>query len=115
MATVMLKYEIKDEDLWSSVCGSAWETCPWWWAADYEGGDWDEPCTLWVAIANPDDDHWFEDGLLTATITIDDIVRALEELRDHPAVMDCLRNDDFDSIYGDVVIQQAIFGDVIYG
>jgi len=114
MAKILLKYEIDDEELWSAVCGSAWEMNSWWWAAEYEGGDWDEPCTLWVAIANPDSDHWFEDGVTTATITLDDIVRAIEELFDHAVVMHCLREMDFDSSYGDVVMQQAIFGDVIY-
>jgi hypothetical protein len=115
MATISIHYTMDDDDLWSDVMGSAWETCPWWFWLDYDGGDWDEPCTLWVAVANPDNDHWFEDGVLTATITIDDVVRALEELRDHPVVMECLRNQDFDAIYGDVVIQQAVLGEVIYG
>jgi hypothetical protein len=102
-------------DTWAAVCGSAWETNPHWFWLDYEDGEWDEPCTLWVAIANPDDDHWFEDGVLTATFTVDDMVRALEELRDHPQIMRDLRSGDFDAIYGDVVIQQAVLGEVIYG
>lgn len=102
-------------DTWAAVCGSAWELESWWWAAEYEGGDWDDPCTLWVGIADPADEFWFTNGVITATFTTEDMVRALEELRDHPQVMRCLRSGDFDATYGDVVIQQAIFGEVIFG
>lgn len=113
----MVQLILDDEETWLDICGSAWESLPWWYTYDYEGGDWDKPCTLWVAIADPEDSEsdWFENGVITATITIADLERALQELRDHPTVMECLINGDFDCIYGDVVMQQAIFGEVIYG
>jgi hypothetical protein len=104
-----------DENIWEMVCGSAWETNSWWWAVDYDGGDWDDPCTLWVAIADPDNDYWFEDGVITATVTVTDIRRAIQEMLDHPVIEESFRKSDFDAIYGDAVIQQAIFGEVIYG
>lgn len=102
-------------DTWAAVCGSAWETNSHWFWLDYVDGDWDEPCTLWVALADPTDNDWFEGGVLTATFTVEDMVRALEESRDHPQVMRDLREGDFDAIYGDYVIQQAILGEVIFG
>lgn len=106
-------------DTWAAVCGSAWEMETWWFTYEYEGGDWDDPCTLWVAIIDPENEYWdefdYDYGVITATFTVEDMIRALEELRDHPIVMRCLRSGDFDATYGDVVIQQAIFGGVIFG
>ena len=112
---ILCENDIGLEEAWSDICGSSWEFMSWWYFYDYEGGDWDQPCTLWVGIADPDSEHWDEEGVITATFTFEDMVRALEELRDHPVIMDCLRGGDFDAIYGSVVIQQAIFGEVIYG
>jgi len=113
---ILCENDVDVVDTWAAICGSAWEELPWWWGVDYEEGDWDEPCTLWVGVADPEDKGlWFQDGVVTATFTIEDMVRALEELRDHPQIMRDLRSGDFDCIYGDVVIQQAIFGEVIYG
>lgn len=107
---VTIKRQMPPEDLWSMVCGSAWESWSWWRLLDYDGGDWDKPCNLWVLVENP-----YEDGLLSAVITLPDILRALEELSDHRMVMQCLLNDDFDAVYGDAVMQQAIFGDIVFG
>lgn len=108
------------EDIWSMICGSAWETWSWWYGWKYEGGDWDKPCDLWVIVDNPWEDNpevspLAADNTFSALITLADIVRALEELAEHPQIMDCLLNDDFDAVYGDVVMQQAVFGEVIYG
>lgn len=105
------------EHIWSSICGSAWETWSWWYGWKYEGGDWDKPCNLWIIVDDPytEGDDFAANSTLCALVTLDDIVRALEELSDHAQVVDCLLNDDFDAVYGDVVMQQAIFGEIIFG
>ena len=102
---------IDDYDLWRCVCGSGWESWSWWYTCWYEGGDWDDPCTLWVVIEDPD----YEDEWATATITVHDIARAIEEQHDHPDVIGALIRSDFDACWGDVVMQQAILGEVVYG
>lgn len=107
---VNMTFTYTPEALWSMICGSAWESWSWWRYLDYYGGDWDKPCDLWVAVEGP-----WEDGLLSALVTLPDIVRALEELKDHSVIMECLRNEDFDAVYGDAVMQQAVFGEIIYG
>lgn len=110
--------EVADEELWSSVMGSAWETWEWWLWVDYVEGSWETPGEMWVVVLNPWEDEadpW-EDGVLSAKVTLPDIERALGELTEHQGVMECLSRDelDFDSVMGDVVIQQAVLGDEIY-
>lgn len=117
---VNMTFTYTPEALWSMICGSAWESWEWWYGWRYEGGDWDKPCDLWVIVDNPWEDNeqvspLAADNTLCALVTLPDIVRAIEELKDHSTVMDCLRNEDFDAVYGDVVMQQAVFGEVIYG
>ena len=88
------------------------------WRREAQRVDWIKPFTTVDNSSFHESDfgiRWFEDGVLTATFTIEDMVRALEESRDHPQIMRDLRSGDFDSIYGDYVIQQAIFGEVIFG
>lgn len=115
---VTIKRQMPPENLWSMICGSAWESWPWWYGWVYEGGDWDKPCDLWVLVDNPDyvgDSPLAADRCVSALITLPDLIRALEELADHRAVMEALIDDDFDAIYGDAVMQQAIFGDIVFG
>lgn len=103
-----------DEDVWSSICGSAWESWPWWYDLKYDGGDWDKPCALWVTVENPFDSDYGD--CLTAVVTISDIKRALNELSGHPYVRQAIMHElDFDAVYGDAVMQQAIFGEIIFG
>lgn len=111
MNTVNVTISIDRNRLWQMVCGSAWESWSWWLGWRYEGGDWDMPCNLWVIADDPDDDG----AAVTAVITVEDLANALTEMQDHAAVMECLVNDDFDAVYGDAVMQQAVFGQVIYG
>lgn len=108
---VKVTVEVKDEELWSSVMGSAWETWEWWLWVDYVKGSWQAPGECWVVVENP-----WEDGELSAKVTLPDIERALGELTEHQGVMKCLGSGelDFDSVMGDVVIQQAVLGDEIY-
>lgn len=114
---ININFTFTPEHLWSMICGSGWETWSWWYALDYVGGDWDKPCDLWVVVDNPftDDDASGSEDALCAKVSIADIAQAISELQNHPQVMECLASDDFDAVYGDVVMQQAVFGEVIYG
>lgn len=114
---IPVSIDFPDEHLWSAICGSAWETWRWWYGWDYYGGSWEHPCELWIMVENPFDDYADDEpDYLTAVVTIADLKRAISELSDHPPVMEALVNDlDFDAVYGDAVMQQAIFGEIIFG
>ena len=107
---IQLTMMVNPYDLWSSICGSAWESWEWWLGWKYEGGDWENPCTLWVVAENP-----YDDGAITATVTVDDLARAIEDLQHSTVVMAAVVSSDFDALTGDIIMQQAIFGEVVYG
>lgn len=119
--SIDITIHIPDEDIWASICGSAWESWSWWHYLDYDGGDWDKPCNLWVVVSDPwetdpDIDDFLGDSTITAVITLADIKRAINELSGHPYVMRAVMNHfDFDAVYGDAVMQQAVFGEIVYG
>ena len=104
--------EINAEELWYCVFGSAWETWDWWWSIKYIGGDWDKVCKVKIVACDPDDD---DVPKVTKTIGLDDIVRVLNELADFAPIAECLSDLDFDAVWGDCVIQHAVFGETIYG
>lgn len=112
MDTVNINISIPAKNLWQMICGSAWETWSWWLGWRYEGGDWDYPCDLWVIIEDPYEDT---PAAITAVLTVEDLANALSELSDHPQVMESFAHDDFDAVYGDVVMQQAVFGETVFG
>lgn len=110
---VRITIEKDAADLWSMIFGASGESWEWWLNVDFlDGADWDKPGRVFLAAANPDDP---EDAYAEGTFTIEDVVRALEELSDHRAVMECLANEDFDAIYADVVMQQMLYGEVVFG
>lgn len=114
---INITLDLPPEQIWSMICGSGWETWSWWYGLKYDGGDWDKPCDLWIICDNPygDDDASGSDDALCALVTLPDLIRAIEELSIHEAVMNCLHSDDFDAAWGDVVMQQAVYGEVVYG
>lgn len=110
--TVRIGIEKDADELWSMIFGSAGESWEWWQNVDFIEGDWDKAGRVFLAAANPDDPT---DCYAEGTFDITDVVKALEELADHRGVMECLANEDFDSIYSDVVMQQMLYGEVVFG
>ena len=106
--------EFDAEELWSAVFGSAWETWDWWWSIKYIDCNWDVVGKVKIVACDPDDE---DAPKVTKTIGLDDIVKAIESLtaRDYFTVARDLKELDFDACSGDCVIQEAIFGEVIYG
>lgn len=111
---VMVTTEYDATELWSMIMGAAWETWDWWVDLDYLGGDWDKPCVLRVTAWGDDEG---EDPALYVVrdITIDDVVAALGALRAVPIVREHLSNEDFDAVSSDCVIQQCVYGEIVYG
>ena len=114
MAT--LTVEVPDQELWSSVFGSAFETWDWWRAATFHGAaDWNKIGTVTLMI---DDPNFDEDGgqVITKTLDLDDVVAAVNAvtklgLLPYPSLEDL----DWDACDADVILQYAVLGDVVYG
>ena len=100
---------IQTQELWANVMGSGFETWHWWLAVSYaEDTDWDIPGHVTLSIADPKRDR----GGLIKTITISDIEVALHQLAMDGGPVNV---DDLDAHTGDVVLQQAVLGEVVYG
>lgn len=113
MATITIT--VKDEQLWSAVLGSAFETWSWWRDVSYPtGSDWETPGTVMLTLDDPE--HGESDGvLLSRTLTIDDIVRGYQLLLQQFQFDVTPYDLDFDAVSGDAVLQLAIFGELVYG
>ena len=101
---------INDTELWSSVFGSGFETWSWW--VSVEDGpftDWETPGTVDLTIDDPE--HGEGSGkTITKTVSIDELRAAVKALE-----LDDEELEDIDAEVGDAILQQAIFGEVVYG
>lgn len=107
---ITLAVEFDAVEFWSAALGSGWETWSWWYVVDYQGGDWDKPCLVNVMVSDPEGDD--ESETVCKSFTLDDLVKAYGVLvgKGHR-----LNPEDMDACDGDALIQQAIFGEVVYG
>ena len=112
--TVRVTTEYFSTELWTMIMGAAWEQWDWWVKYEYRGGDWDTPCTLVVTAWGSDEGEDPEE-YITKHITIDDVVSALEALGGYGMVHKDLARRDFDASSSDCVLQQCVYGEVIYG
>lgn len=100
---------IRADELWSNVMGSGWETWHWWLAVVYDdGADWNIPGGVTLSIADPNKER----GGLIKRIGLSDIEVALSQLAMDGTPVNV---DDLDAITGDMVLQQAVLGEVVYG
>ena len=112
--TITVPFEMDADNLWEMIFGSEFETWDWWDAyTNFQGGDWAHHCLAEVYhIA-------VEDGYKTTSfqLRIDDIVDAITALiqQGYNDIANALINQDFDAETADTVIQQACFGEVVYG
>jgi hypothetical protein len=112
--TVSVTTNYDSVELWRMIMGGGWDIWDWWVASEYRGGDWDIPCTL-VVTAWGDDEGEDPSLYVTREINIADVVAALESLVGYGMVGEHLANKDFDANTSDCVIQQCVYGEVIYG
>lgn len=101
-------------ELWSMIMGAGWEMWGWWIKYEYRGGEWDTPCTLRVTAWGSDEGE-DPDEYITTDITIADVVSALTALGGIGMVHADLAKRDFDASSSDCVIQQCVYGEVMYG
>lgn len=114
---VTIPVRVNRHELLSSVMGSAWSVWSWWRTAEYaEGYNWDtfpdDPTAhyITVGIDDPMDDE--ERRVQVVRLTTADIVKAVGlALSMHHSI----RWDDMDAGDGDVVMQYATLGALVYG
>ena len=112
--TVYVRTRYDSTDLWSMIMGAGWDTWDWWVSYRYEDGDWDESCSL-IVTAWGDDEGEDPDLYVTKEISIHHVVAALESLSGNAMVQRHLANMDFDASSSDCVLQQCVYGEVVYG
>lgn len=113
--TVNVRREFDADELWSMIFGAGGETWAWWHNVDFlDGSDWDKHGRVYLEADDPDHEG-DPDECVGAVFTIDDVVRALEELVDHSLVMRDLQREDFDASSADCVMQQMLYGEIVWG
>lgn len=113
---VIIPVSVNAEEFWSAVFGSAWETWEWWVGLNYlEGSDWDKVGQVEITALDPDGNQ--ETDTIKKVLGLDDIVNAFTKaVTDNKSFGGFDPHElDLDACDGDVVIQYAMFGDVIYG
>ena len=111
--TITVPLEVDADDLWRMIFGSEFETWDWWYAyTNFQGGDWEHHCLAEVYHIDEEDDYRH-----TFQLRIDDIADAVSTLirEGYNDIAHSLLNQDFDAGTADMVIQQACFGEVVYG
>lgn len=107
---ITVPVQFKAEDFWSEIMGSAWECYDWWVTLDYsEGASWDKVGEITVTAWDGETEG---ETLITKTLTIKDLAESYGK---------CLAEGfrinihDMDANQGDVILQMAMFGEVVYG
>ena len=110
--TIPLTITVPANELADAVLGSGWDTFSWWLAAKYHGDNVD------VVVVDPDTDKVRE----SKTITPDHLAQALTVAIEKGYTDACTgrpitvtRDLDFDACVGDVIMQIAVLGEVVYG
>ena len=102
--------EVDDQELWSAVFGSAWESFgSHWHEVEYLEGDWDKVGKVRLVAIDENTEETTE-----AIIGIDELLKALP-IANKQVYMDLLDFDEYDSICGDAVLQVCVLGEVVYG
>lgn len=109
--TIIIPLEIKKQELWDAVFGSAFETFGnHWYEIEYLGD------ASWDVIGKVKLTAIDEDTLLKTkkVVGIEELAQALPKANEK-VYMDLFDFDNYDAICGDAVLQMAVLGDVVYG
>lgn len=111
--TVTIKREIDEAEFWSSIMGSSEFPHEWWLKIKYHGeADWDVPGSVTVTGLDGETDK-----PVSKTLTIEDLVQAYEAVltKQYHHCGTKVDIDNMDDCSSDMVLQMAVFGDVVYG
>lgn len=101
------------EELWSEVLGSNYEAVSDWIVREqYIDGDWETPGTIQITAEDPEE----ESNTITVGIDADDLYRAYEIAleNEYHHCGRALDEQDFDACAGDIVLQVAVYGEVVF-
>lgn len=111
---VSINIEVDPLELWISVMGSAWEQAgDHFLEANYLSGDWDEIGVLELTGENPNGE-----GIITKKIGINEILEAYAEAINrghHHCNCSMVDLENYDSCAGDIILQLALYGELIFG
>jgi hypothetical protein len=109
--TIIIPVEVKKQELWEAVFGSAWETFGNHWYSYTFIGD-----ASWDVIGKVKLVAIDEDTLLKTekVVGIEELALALPKANEK-VYMDLFDFDNYDAICGDAVLQMAVLDDVVYG
>lgn len=114
---VQIVQEVDSQEFWEGIIGSAWETWSWWARVDCDYDDYRRGLT--VSVFNPEVDEAYWDrtnrsSFITKHLTVHDLATSYSWYQ-RTYGRHAYHYEDMDAAYGDVIIQHAIFGEVIYG
>lgn len=106
---------INAQTVWEAVNGGLADYS-WWVSFEYgeEGTDWDTPGTLIVEAEDPD----FEEGsrhTIIKTFTAVDLLDAYNALEFQTHCGSCHLIEDPDMCSSDLILQQAMYGEILFG
>ena len=102
--------EVDDQELWSAVFGSGWESFgSHWHEVEWLEGNWETVGKVRLVAIDENTEETTE-----AVITIDTLLRALP-IANKQVYMDLFNFEDYDAICGDAVLQVCVLGEVVYG
>lgn len=114
---VQVVQEVDSQEFWENIVGSSWDTWSWWVAVKCDFYDYTKGLTVTVFSPESDERNWSYDpdpsDLVTKHLTVDDLARSYAWYQS--AYPRPYKWDNTDAESGDVIIQHAIFGEVIYG
>jgi len=108
--------DAREQAAWQAVFGSMGHVYEWFRQITYVEPDtnWETPGTVTIMAENPND----ETKTITKTLDAADLVRAYDQLRaagggTHCGTCDLI--DDPDDCSSDLLLQQAMYGEIVYG
>lgn len=105
----------RKDELWMEIFGSFNGVGEWWKSIKFIDCDWETPGTVRIEAYTDVDDN--EEETVVKTLTIEDVAKAYGEAVSKP-YYHCGTTVDIhsmDECASDIVLQQAVFGEVIYG
>jgi hypothetical protein len=112
---VIAEITVDKEELWQSIFGSAYESFEWWLGERFkQGASWEVIGEVTLTAWNPED----ETKEITKSFKPDEIfeawVKSVAEGYGHCGST-MLEIDDADACFGDVVLQVAMYGKLVWG
>lgn len=117
MSEITIKYQIEDKQLWSSVFGATDFPESWYQGLKWIEGDWETPGKVLFKMDDPNE----ENGFVQKEVDMAVLLKAFEEVMNkeggywHCNMRVDTDFDNYDSCVADIIIQQAVYGDYVYG